>query len=227
MLHVVARATQLILFLHYFIQAAPSTSYAMHTVNESNYYRHRLEVPLFNEHREIYIFEFADNADVLKLTEHYCSMTTSLDVCFRMQDLLSSILHDIAYTPMLLHSTTEDNIGTRTQLIEYFQRRYAYTSYLEVGCGDFANFVSLRNYFSQVDCIDPYKDNATYALPSDVFFEQRVHNNSIIRAATVNGGVVSEGPVTYDVIFIDGLHDAKQVIRDVMNALQLLNEHGI
>ena len=195
--------------------------------NESNFLKHTVIIPNHTLLNEDYVLEFADNENIKKLTEHYFSINYSLDVCFHLQDVLSLIVYGKIYTPMLPHSTTEDNIGTRTQLIEYFQRRYSYTSYLEVGCGDFANFVSLRNYFSQVDCIDPYKDNATYALPSDVFFEQRVHNNSIIRAATVTGGVVSEGPVTYDVIFIDGLHDAKQVIRDVMNALQLLNEHGI
>ena len=203
--------------------------------NDNSTLIHHVELPNFSMTNEDYILDFTDDAVVPKLTEHYCNLVNSLDACFRLQDVITTILHGKIYTPMLPHATLEDSRGTRTQLIEYFQQRYHYKSYLEVGCGDFSNFVTLRNLFTQVDCIDPFKENATYSLPSDVFFELRVYNNSIINNSNNNNnnkvnlddGSKVEIPVTYDVIFIDGLHDAKQVIRDVMNALQLLNEHGM
>lgn len=49
-----------------------------------------------------------------------------------------------------------------------------------------------------------------YKMTSDQFFEQR-----------------REGAARYDIIFIDGLHERHQVLRDVRNAFKWLNEGGV
>jgi hypothetical protein len=94
----------------------------------------------------------------------------------------------------------------RTEILNTLVEKYGYRSYLEIGQG-----VRSHN-FDWIDCpikigVDPDRSlNAAYQMTSDEFFE-------------VN-------KATFDLIFIDGLHTAEQVEKDVLNALQVLNQNG-
>lgn len=96
---------------------------------------------------------------------------------------------------------------TRTDIINYFIKNFNYKSYLEIGVFDGDNF-------KKIDCerkvgIDPAKTSrATYFLTSDEFFS------------------TYDAP-KFDCIFIDGLHVATQVYKDVINSLNLLNDDGM
>jgi hypothetical protein len=97
---------------------------------------------------------------------------------------------------------------TRTEIINGFIRRRRYRSYLEIGCG------TGHENFDRVDCenkhgVDPaVKINSPYSdVDSDTFFEQTT--------------------ATFDLIFIDGMHEESQVDRDIVNALTRLNPAGV
>ena len=103
-----------------------------------------------------------------------------------------------------------DNINSdlfrRNDLINYLINLYDYKSYLEIGVAEGGNFV-------QIDCekkigVDPYDayPEITFMMPSDEFF----NNNTDM----------------FDIIFIDGLHQKTQVIKDIENSLKFLNPKG-
>ncbi len=93
----------------------------------------------------------------------------------------------------------------------------AHTNYLEIG---------VRNpdhNFNKIDSkakygVDPgveFKENPVdFKLTSDAFFDQ------------LRKGEVLEPTIKFDVIFIDGLHLAEQVDRDIKNALDFISEDG-
>lgn len=95
---------------------------------------------------------------------------------------------------------------TRTEIINSLIRKYDYKSYLEVGVQSGVNFRATEIYYK---CgVDPdEKSHASVVMTSDEFFRQT--------------------DKTFDIIFIDGLHEADQVLRDIENALRILNEGGI
>jgi tetratricopeptide (TPR) repeat protein len=93
----------------------------------------------------------------------------------------------------------------RTTLINHIARKIRAKSYLEIGVWNGANFqqISCRNKIG----VDPDPESpATLKITSDDFFEQNKE--------------------TFDIIFIDGLHHADQVEKDIINSLKVLNEGG-
>jgi SAM-dependent methyltransferase len=92
----------------------------------------------------------------------------------------------------------------RSDIINAFIEKYNYKSYLEIGS-------NLNETFDVINCkskvsVDPeYKP--MFKMTSDEYFAQ------------TNGE-------TFDIIFIDGLHAAEQVLKDVNNALKHLNPEG-
>jgi SAM-dependent methyltransferase len=91
----------------------------------------------------------------------------------------------------------------RTLLILYLKRRFGYGSFLEIGCRSDANFS--RVPFVDKVGVDPVAGGNVRAT-SDEFF------------ATCGR--------TFDLIFVDGLHESAQVVRDAANALRILNPGG-
>jgi hypothetical protein len=95
---------------------------------------------------------------------------------------------------------------TRTEIINYLIKEIKAKSYLEIGVRE------SKGNFDLVECedkiaVDPVPLSAgILPLTSDQFFEQ---NNS-----------------TFDFIFIDGLHEEEQVMKDILNSLKVLNEGG-
>ena len=93
----------------------------------------------------------------------------------------------------------------RTDIIQTLINHVKAKSYLEIGISAGDNWEKIRceNKVS----VDPEPlAKADIILTSDEFFEQNKE--------------------TFDVIFVDGLHHADQVYRDITNALDVLNEGG-
>jgi SAM-dependent methyltransferase len=93
----------------------------------------------------------------------------------------------------------------RTDIINLLIKKINAKKYLEIGISDGENF-------SKINCdykvgVDPEPISpATIHLASDDFFKQNQEK--------------------FDVIFVDGLHHADQVYRDIINSLDALNDGG-
>lgn len=94
----------------------------------------------------------------------------------------------------------------RYDIINKFIKERNYNSFLEIGTfmGETYNIVNCNKKVS----VDPDpKCNATYVMTSDEYFD--TYNDK------------------FDIIFIDGLHEHKQVWKDICNALEHLNHKGV
>ena len=92
----------------------------------------------------------------------------------------------------------------RSKLISLLINKINAKFYLEIGLGDGRNFKG-------VDCaekygVDPRQIKPTHQMTSDEFFKQNKK--------------------TFDVIFIDGMHEAGYAERDINNSISCLNEGG-
>lgn len=95
----------------------------------------------------------------------------------------------------------------RISIINSFIELRGYTSYLEIGVGLKCAFNNVKA--SQKESVDPNPDyNATHIMRSDDFFSKC-------------------GNRLWDIIFIDGLHLADQVKRDLDNSLLHLSKDGV
>lgn len=94
----------------------------------------------------------------------------------------------------------------RIEIIQKYIYKYKYASYLEIG-------VQAGHCFRAIHCnykvgVDPDPTSAaTIHKTSDEFFANNKEK--------------------FDIIFIDGLHHADQVYKDIMNSLDIVNEGGI
>ncbi len=95
----------------------------------------------------------------------------------------------------------------RWDIINHFIKKYGYKSYLEIGCQkDIAfNKIEISNKIG----VDPER-GGTHRMTSDEFFSINKKKDKL----------------TFDIIFIDGLHIHTQVIKDILNSLDVLNESG-
>lgn len=95
--------------------------------------------------------------------------------------------------------------SNRTELINDIIERIGARSYLEIGVNNGRSFAAIR--CSHKVGVDPKPVNdVIIALTSDAFFAANTER--------------------FDVIFVDGLHEAEQVHRDVTNALAVMNDGG-
>jgi len=94
----------------------------------------------------------------------------------------------------------------RIDVINRLIAKNGYTRYLEIGTATRACFDNVA--CAQKTCVDPAVNGITYDfnMSSDEFFAQNTQK--------------------FDIVFIDGLHSAEQVARDVHNSLQCLNPAG-
>jgi hypothetical protein len=94
----------------------------------------------------------------------------------------------------------------RTAILNTLAEKYGYQSYLEIGQGNREQNLDWIQCRIRVG-VDPAREvNASYQMTSDEFFAL---NND-----------------RFDLVFIDGLHHADQAERDILNALQVLNDNG-
>jgi len=98
-----------------------------------------------------------------------------------------------------------------TQLLQELIDTFGYESYLEIGVENGKNFQALTLLKDAVKVgIDPARKSrhvVTHSMTSDAYFA--MHHSQ-----------------TFDLVFIDGLHEADQVLRDVNHALSVLNDGG-
>lgn len=92
----------------------------------------------------------------------------------------------------------------RWEVINLFCEIFSYKSYLEIGC-DLDTCFNKINICNKIG-VDPLR-GGTHRMTSDDFF---INNNR-----------------KFDIIFIDGLHHAQQVTKDMINSLHVLNANGI
>lgn len=98
----------------------------------------------------------------------------------------------------------------RAKIIQKLIDKFNYKSYLEIGIFDAANFKRIRCH-----CrigVDPSplpsgRAHTDYVMFSDEFFKANKRK--------------------FDIVFIDGLHHADQVYRDIKNSLEVLNDNGV
>jgi len=124
--------------------------------------------------------------------------------CFFLISLMSNVIYDITYTP-LNPVSLEDFSLKRYHLISAIAKKYQYKRYLEIGCDLNHSFDELQSQFDVSSCVDP-RTGGNYRMTSDAFFAQNQDY--------------------YDIIFIDGLHEEEQALRDVHSALRWLAPGG-
>ena len=95
---------------------------------------------------------------------------------------------------------------SRMNIINACINTYGYKHFLEIGLdeGLCRDGVFIDNKTS-VDP-SPYSDNPTHFMTSDDFFKQNKEK--------------------FDIVFVDGLHEANQVYRDIINSLDFLLDGG-
>lgn len=130
-----------------------------------------------------------------------------------------SFLNDPHYVEVQRKSAQEKTKpGSRTEVINtLLSVQHGGTCYLEIGVRDPGhNFNHIKA--DQKYSVDPgyeFKENPVdFKLTSDEFFRR------------LDGNEVLSNSIRFDVIFIDGLHLAEQVDRDIQNALRYIKEDG-
>ena len=105
---------------------------------------------------------------------------------------------------------------SKIELINHFTAKFEKCRYLEIGSLKQETFKNIKA--SLKHDVEPFPQSTipTFLMTSDKFFS--------------NENYVLDGHYLilrkYDVIFIDGLHLAEQVIKDVFNSSQLLSNNG-
>lgn len=95
---------------------------------------------------------------------------------------------------------------TRWEIINEIIADRGYQSFLEIGTQRGETF---SNVYAPVKVsVDPNPEySATYRMTSDEYFRDHAE--------------------TFDIVFIDGLHECNQAFRDIWNALNVLNKGGV
>lgn len=92
----------------------------------------------------------------------------------------------------------------RWDLLNYLIRKFNYQSYLEIGVQSGMCFEKIQAKYKVG--VDPNEKHVKFNMTSDDFFAQNQEK--------------------FDLIFIDGLHEAPQVFKDIVNSVDALNEGG-
>ena len=92
----------------------------------------------------------------------------------------------------------------RYEIIQKIINIQRYKSYLEIGCDRNQSFSNIK--IKKRVGVDPV-EGGTHKMTSDHFFSINKDN--------------------FDIVFIDGLHEYSQVMKDIKNSLRFLNKEGI
>jgi SAM-dependent methyltransferase len=96
----------------------------------------------------------------------------------------------------------------RTIALNFLIEKFKYKSYLEIGVND------------------PFYNYDQIKIASKVGVDPVAHKNYIISQTSDDYFASLAVDETFDLIFIDGLHQADQVLRDIDNSLRHLNDGG-
>ena len=122
----------------------------------------------------------------------------------------------MTYIDNILEFEVQRNLNSdvkRYDIINYLIEKYKLTNYLEIGVFKGENIREIKA--SHKDGVDPGAEGytppeANYPMTSDAFFDL----------------IKGHEDIKYDIIFIDGLHHADQVEKDIKNALNHIIEGG-
>jgi len=109
---------------------------------------------------------------------------------------------------LMIKELLKKRLMDRTDIINFFIKKYGYFSYLEIGVN------LIQHNFDKV--IAP---NKTGVDPNP--------NLSGIEFRMTSNNFFIENNKTFDIIFIDGLHHADQVYEDIKNSINVLNDGGV
>gem|GEM_PF-1548616 len=115
--------------------------------------------------------------------------------------------HNYEWNPQKAGADIPESGFTRTDLINMIIDRRGLKSYLEIGIAGGENFSQVKAGLKAGVDPDP-RSEAQYLMSSDRLFS-----------------ILPEGR-RFDLIFIDGLHEEQQVLRDIYNALNHLPPNG-
>ncbi len=106
----------------------------------------------------------------------------------------------------------------RTEIINFLlSRKNGKTCYLEIGVrnpNDNYNHIIADEKYSVDPGIEYKEDSVDFKITSDEFFELLSSNR------------ILSSKIKFDVIFLDGLHLAEQVNRDIINSLEYVKDDG-
>ncbi len=107
---------------------------------------------------------------------------------------------------------------TRTEILNFLlSLPSGLTRYLEIGVRDpdsNFNLIDAKEKYSVDPGVEIAENTADFKVTSDAFFEK------------LSNGEILDPKTRFDVIFIDGLHLADQVDRDIRNSLKYVTENG-
>lgn len=106
----------------------------------------------------------------------------------------------------------------RYDIINFIAKKTKANYYLEIGVrnpDDNYNRINIKNKFSVDPGVEFEADTIDFKITSDDFF-----------ASLDKGSLRISAEIRFDIIFIDGLHLAEQVDRDILNASKYLSENG-
>ena len=165
----------------------------------------------FDNKRTEFSLKYVNKVPLKFTSDFIVSSSNTYNSTFRVQIIQHVVDRFIfrGYQPTLQTSTIEEVMSTRAYILCYIATmNKSYQKYLEIGTADDDNFSSMSNeIFSYAVGVDPAK-GGTIRMTSDMYFETYCNES-------------------FDVIFIDGLHEAHQVYRDVLNALRVLRPNGM
>lgn len=107
-------------------------------------------------------------------------------------------------------------ITHHTQLLNALIEKYNLKSYLEIGVQNPANNFDKINAKYKFGCDPEDLRSDIFHGTSDEYFNQKIFIKNEFELIHTN----------YDLIFIDGYHECKQVKRDFENSLKCLNDNG-
>ncbi|NQZ75642.1 MAG: class I SAM-dependent methyltransferase [Ekhidna sp.] len=115
-----------------------------------------------------------------------------------------------------LNLAEEEKVSSRTEIINFLLQGRSDANYLEIGVRnpeDNFNYIVAANKYSVDPGVEFEENPVDFQMTSDEFFQQ-----------LAEGKILKD--TLFDVLFIDGLHLAEQVDRDINNALQYIKEDG-
>ena len=142
---------------------------------------------------------------VRKMLSDFCLTVKDSNECEYFVDMFNAAYYGRYVSPYTDSDPFYDMFTIRSDVVVYLQETFHYRSYLEIGCHTNATFNIIQDMFQLAIGVDP-NQGGTHRMTSDEFF--------------------ATNQLTFDVIFIDGLHHSDQVAKDIENSLQVLNPGG-
>ena len=130
----------------------------------------------------------------------------------------SKIYYDTFVSSKLAAIDAKAKRPYRYDIINFLAKQINAQNYLEIGVrnpADNFNLINCVNKFSVDPGVEFELNPVDFQMTSDDFFQKLNEDALKIKSS-----------IKFDVIFIDGLHLAEQVEKDISNAMQFLSEEG-